>query len=185
MSCRSAGPSDLLFDLRWLLASVSYLLQAGWLVDKSIGWSISPSIGRLIGWPIGVLWPLVRWRLLAVGSSNVILLFGVSWLLVGLLVGCWFVLCLWCCSVVTFSLGVKPVWSVVGSVGLQFLWLDEDDGSFSWDSWIARYSKMAQWYDAMVRWDGTTVWWHNMPQWRNGTMTQCTMAQLHNALVFS
>ena len=27
------------------------------------------------------------------------------------------------------------------------------------------------------------VQWHNMSQWRDGTMAQCTMAQLHNAIV--
>ena len=52
---------------------------------------------------------------------------------------------------VTFGLGVEPVWSLVGSVGLWFLWLDEDDGSFSWDGSIAQYGKMARWYDGMVR----------------------------------
>ena len=52
---------------------------------------------------------------------------------------------------VTFGLGVETVWSVVGSVGLWFLWLDEDDGSFSWDGSIAQYGKMARWYDAMVQ----------------------------------
>ena len=51
---------------------------------------------------------------------------------------------------VTFGLGTEPVWSVVGSVGLWFLWLDEDDGSFSWD--------------------GTMVQLHDMAKWHNGTM---------------
>ena len=64
---------------------------------------------------------------------------------------------------VTFGHGVEPVWSVVGSVGLWFLWLDEDDGSFSWDGTMIRLHDTEKWhngtmqlYDEMAqRFDGT------------------------------
>ena len=85
----------------------------------------------------------------------------------------------------TFSLGAEPDWLVVGSVSIRFLWLDEDDGSFSWDGTMVRLHDTAklhngttQWYDEMVR-------WHNMSRWRDGTMAQYTMAKLHNDIVFS
>ena len=57
---------------------------------------------------------------------------------------------------VTFGIGVDPVWSVVGSVGLGFLWLDEDVGSFSLDDTMVRF------HDTEKRHDGTMRWFNDM-----------------------
>ena len=89
---------------------------------------------------------------------------------------------------VTFGLGVEPVRSVVGSVGLQFIWLDEDDGSFSWDGTMIRLHNTAKWHDGTMRWydemarqyDGTIC--HN-GRWYNGTMYDGTIAQCYSFII--
>ena len=50
----------------------------------------------------------------------------------------------------TFGLGVEPVQSVVGSVGLRFLWLDEDDGSFILDDTMVQLHDTAKWQDGTM-----------------------------------
>ena len=82
----------------------------------------------------------------------------------------------------TFGIGVEPVWSVVGSVGLQFLWLDEDVGSFSLDDTMVQLYNTAKWHNGAMRWYNEMVRRYDGTIFHNGTMAQCTMAQLHIAI---
>ena len=82
----------------------------------------------------------------------------------------------------TFGIGVEPVWSVVGSVGLRFLWLDEDVGSFSLDDTMVQLYNTAKWHNGAMRWYNEMVRRYDGTIFHNGAMAQCTMAQLHIAI---
>ena len=69
---------------------------------------------------------------------------------------------------VTFGRGVKPVWSVVGSVSIWFLLLDEDDGSLRWDGTMKQWHDMTQCHNGTMQCNGITmVGWHDIEQWHN------------------
>ena len=71
---------------------------------------------------------------------------------------------------VTFGIGVKPVWSVVGSVSLRFLWLEEYVGSFSLDDTMVQLHDTAKWHNGMMQWYNEMVRGYNGTIFHNGAM---------------